>query len=152
MSFSCPDFSSVLEGETNIVLAVNGHMIEQNPPERWVEFCHQFLLLPKRLDELAHGGAAGGPAGNLRFCFIVLVLQVFLPGAQFVEAALVLLLILRHPGVLRDGPVDHFADHLQLGLQPLAFRFERIGGKQHVAHGFEIGNHLVPAVEQLVQR
>lgn len=40
----CSDFLSVFEGEPHIVLAVDGHEIDQSAPKGGLELIHQFSL------------------------------------------------------------------------------------------------------------
>lgn len=95
----CSDFRPVLEGHPDIVFAVHCDEIHPAAPQPGVELLDEFLL-PNLLDEVVHLTAPGLAILDGFTGLVVLRLHRFIPADQFVVIPVIIILVLRDPGVL----------------------------------------------------
>lgn len=122
----CPDFLSVLESEPHIVLAVDGHEVNQSAPEGGIEGVHQIGL--------SKGGKKGLNGSSARLLAADGFIQGFVPCLCGVEslrqpviAFLVFYLVECHMSVFVDALFDKVRNCSDFAFQFNLFRFE--GGK-----------------------
>lgn len=95
----CSDFRPVLEGHPDIVFAVHCDEIHQAAPQPGIELLNE-ILIPKLLDEAVHLTAPGLAILDGFTGLVVLRLRCFIPTDQFVVVPVIIILVLRDPGVL----------------------------------------------------
>lgn len=118
----CSDFRPVLEGHPDIVFAVHCDEIHQAAPQPGIELLNE-ILIPKLLDEAVHLTAPGLAILDGFTGLVVLRLRCFIPTDQFVVVPVIIILVLRDPGVLGYELLYLVGQQVQIRAKPVPFLF-----------------------------
>lgn len=119
----CSDFRPVLEGHPNIVFAVYRDEVHQAAPQPGIELLDEFLL-PKLLDEAVHLTAPGFAILDGFTGLVVLRLHRFILADQFVVIPVIIILVLRDPGVLGYELLYLVGQQVQICAEPVPLLFQ----------------------------
>jgi hypothetical protein len=123
LTFLCSDFRPVLEGHPDIVFAVHRDEVHQAAPQPGIEPLDEFLL-PKLLDEVVHLTAPGFAILDGFTGLVVLCLRRFIPADQFVVIPVIIILVLRDPGVLGYELLYLVGQQVQICAKPVPLLFQ----------------------------
>lgn len=119
----CSDFRPVLEGHPDIVFAVHCDEIHQAAPQPGIELLNE-ILIPKLLDEAVHLTAPGLAILDGFTGLVVLRLRCFIPTDQFVVVPVIIILVLRDPGVLGYELLYLVGQQVQICAYPVPLLFQ----------------------------
>ena len=148
----CLYFLTVLEGDADIVCAVDGGVIHQRMPvfsAKLGECIRQFL---KGLEEGFNVGSLQLHLLELGHNRLKALLGCFKSLRQALVAFLVFGLVKGDMGVLVNGLLHHIGNKLCFFQQRGLFRFQHSGVEEQVHHLTAVGDDLVLVHQQLVCR
>lgn len=119
----CSDFRPVLEGHSDIVFAVHCDEIRQAAPQPGIELLDEFLI-PKLPDEAVHLVAPGLAVLDGFTGLVVLCLHRFIPADQFIVVPVIIILVLRDPGVLGYELLYLICQQVQIRVEPVPLLFQ----------------------------
>ncbi len=148
----CFYFLTVLEGDADIVGAVDGGVIHQRMPVFSAE-------LGERVRQFLKGLEEGFDVGSLQLHLLKLGhdrLQTLLSSIELVRQAVIALLVFRlvecNMGILVNTLLHHIRNQLRFFQQSGLFRFQLGSVKKQFHHLVTVGDDLVFGGQQLVCR
>ena len=151
-AFLCLDFLTVLEGEANVIGAVDRGVIHHAVPAFKGELSQCIRHLFKGVQESSRVGSGRLPFLNLGGDFFQSGLDPVEALYQAVVAFLVFGLVQRGAGVLLNGLLYHVGDHLRFFEELGLFRFQLGGVEQERLHLSAVGDDRSLCGQQLVRR
>lgn len=146
------DFLPVAEGEADVVLGVDGQVVDQPVEDIEGEFRQAVWRVFEGLDEVLISGFPG-------LSFLDFLAKIVNPGFEFVVpvgevvvALLVGALVEDRAGVLLDVLLNRVGHDLRLIHEPVALGFEFVGFEEERKHLFAIRDDLRFRGEKLVHR
>ena len=106
----------------DIIFAVYRDEVHQTAPQPGIEFLDEFLI-PKFLDEAVHLTAPGLAILDGFTGLVVLRFRRFIPADQFIVVSVIIILVLRDPGVLGYELLYFVGQQVQIRAKPVPFLF-----------------------------
>lgn len=149
--FLCLDFLTVPEGHADVILGVDGEMVDQSVECVNGKFRQGFRRFLECLEEVFDTGLPGLRLLYLVAEFVDFLLELVIPGSEIVVAFLVVGLVERGAGVLRNVLLDGVGDDLRLLDQAVAFLFHHVCLEKQAQHLLAVGDDFGFCCEELVR-